>query len=84
MCYAQEINRAVIAAARKKHICAWCGEVIEKKKPYNRWFGIIDGETCDTKTHPECEKASTEYANETNGCWYATGDHPRGKIDWNR
>lgn len=81
MCYAQEINHA-LRAARKTHICDWCGEKIEPKTKYWRWFGIVEGDLSDTKLHPECERASMDYVAETGTCWLLGAGHPRGAIDW--
>lgn len=81
MCYGTEINRA-LRSARKPHTCDWCGERIEKKSKYWAWFGIVEGDASYTKTHPECEGPSKEYAAEMDGCWYPGQGQPRGGINW--
>lgn len=43
-----------IRKARKKHICDYCGEPIEKGDLYEWTKEIFDGEFYEWKCHPEC------------------------------
>lgn len=81
MCYGTEINSA-LRRARKEHVCDWCGEKIEPKTKYRTWFGIVEGDVSNSKTHPECDEASNEYVGETGACWVLGMGQPRGGIDW--
>lgn len=44
----------IIKAAKKRHICSWCGQRIETGDAYKRWrcYDGIDAGT--VKMHPEC------------------------------
>lgn len=86
MCYGQEINVAV-RAARKIHTCSWCGEKIEVKTKYKRWFGVVNRDVSVTKMHEECDKAfedNLDQVTDGDGCWYSVTWQPRGGFDPDR
>lgn len=68
-----------IKAARKQKQCDWCNEHIEVGSSYvrYRWFDGADAVT--TSMHPECMKASRDFAHrEPRGCEWTPGEFARG------
>ena len=79
--------------ARKKHVCSWCGEIIEKGSFYLRRFCSNDGAGSTIKEHPECAHAENHYYSETDenewecyfftrGCICESGDSAHGSNSW--
>jgi hypothetical protein len=47
--------------ARIAHRCTWCGQAIEPRTDYWRWYSINeDGVAATCKMHPECLGAARE------------------------
>jgi hypothetical protein len=78
--------------ARKRHICSWCGEVIEKLSVYQRRFCCGDGAGSTIKQHPECAAAERRFYSHTGesewepgtftrGCTCESGDTGHGTYD---
>ena len=82
MCYGQEISNALVRA-RKQHVCDWCGEKIEPKTKYWRWFGVVEGDASTTKMHEECSEALERMGRELGGpiCYTVPAGQPRGSYD---
>jgi hypothetical protein len=47
--------------AIRKHICTWCGELINVGEMYQRESSIYDGEFQNHKWHNECLQACNKY-----------------------
>ena len=67
-----------IKAAKKAHICSWCGEKIDAGETYirYRWFSA-DGASV-VKEHPECYDAMNEVIDLDGEIEFGVGEHPRG------
>jgi hypothetical protein len=65
-------SSVVITKARKRHVCSWCGETIEKGEIYHRRYCVLEGSGSTIKEHPECAHAENQYYIETseNEWWY--------------
>lgn len=48
-------NPKLIIKSLKPYVCDWCGEMIEKRTQYYRWFTY--GDFVTARMHPECYKA---------------------------
>jgi hypothetical protein len=46
-----------MTTARKRHICAWCGEPIEPGETYHRETVWGEDGPHTWKAHPECDRA---------------------------
>ena len=51
------LGNATTQKARKKHVCFWCGKLIEIGERYERWRWKDSGELHTIKVHPECGRA---------------------------
>lgn len=47
--------------ARKAHMCAWCGERIQRGERYAKQFVVCEGDAWTKKLHIECEAAEQAY-----------------------
>jgi len=63
-------------AARKAHICDWCGTSIEPGERYAKWTWFEDGTATTVRSHDVCREAAnrTRYPDEV---WY-NRDQPKG------
>lgn len=56
--------------ARKKHICNYCGGVIEKGETYDYYKGVFDGDVFEWKSHLACQRVADaiwDYADPDDG-----------------
>jgi hypothetical protein len=68
-----------IKAARKKHICDWCGTRIGVGEPYTRYRWFDHGDAGTTRLHPECHAAmQAEVAHQGGWIEFTPGEFPRG------
>jgi hypothetical protein len=58
-----------IKAVRNRYCCDQCNRMIAVGDPAQYSFGIWEGETYSTYTHPECAAAAHEYAT-MNDLWF--------------
>lgn len=74
----QQTQTETVKAARKTHVCDWCGERIDIGTTYRRyrWFQHGGAGTC--RMHPECHGAM-ELAADEEGGWieFCPGDNER-------
>lgn len=78
------LRHDTIKAARKQHVCFWCGEAINVGDSYVRSVvkGDFGGSVDESKLHPECDAAWGRAAAEERGCYYADfGEHERGGTE---
>jgi hypothetical protein len=68
----------VVKAARKAHVCDWCGEAIEIGSSYATWTGVFDGQWGVTKVHPECHRGMNAMPHGDLADGWLVGDYERG------
>ena len=68
---------------RKRHQCAWCGEMIfENEMAIYRSY-IFNGDFVNSWEHPECYTAMQSLPNsEIAEDGWLPGDYLRGSIEW--
>lgn len=66
-----------ITAAKTKHRCSWCWQVIDPGASYIRWRFYDGGDAGTCKAHPECFDAMNEVASDLQD-GFTPGDNPRG------
>lgn len=72
-------DEETVKAAKKPHVCSWCGESIVVGESYKRWRCYGDSGVATLKAHTECFSAACELANiEGESIEVRTGDNPRG------
>ncbi len=62
--------------ARKKHVCTWCGQMIQPGDSYVRWC-TFDSASFTSKMHPECVDACDAECKEMCENEYLPYDNPR-------
>lgn len=74
-------RRDIIRTARKRHVCIWCGELIEKNESYTRSTGINDDGPYSCAYHQECVHAEeVVYTLDIYYNDFYPGDYLRGHI----
>lgn len=70
-----------VTAARKEHVCDWCGEGIDVGTSYVRWrYFDLDRphDTGAVAMHPDCHRAMVRCEDvRRDGCWFP-GSYRRG------
>lgn len=49
-----------IKKTRKRHLCSWCPEMIEKGSTAIKFASVWEGDFCSGYFHPECNAACDE------------------------
>lgn len=67
-------------ARKKRHVCDWCGQLVEIGEQYEQWHWFDDGDAGTVRMHTECERALQAAAMESLGhtVEFSPGDNPRG------
>lgn len=68
-----------IISAKKRHICSWCGTLIEIGESYKKYRWYSGNDACTVKEHIECFEAMEKLI-AIEGCSieFSPGENPRG------
>ena len=76
------IQERAVKAARKEHICIWCGQKIPVGTPYTYERSIFENEPQSHHWHPECLDAMHELALDNGGeSTFTAFDNERPQLE---
>lgn len=74
------LSDAKTVAARKRHLCTWCGQDIERGEQHKTWTSF-EGGWFRSRMHAECCVAMEDDNRETGEQEYIPYDNARPKVE---